>query len=211
MKIHDVSLTIRSGMSVWPGDTTVELYRKEKIEEGGMCNNSNISMGVHTGTHVDSPYHFINDGFKVDQIPLDTIVGPVVVAEVPDSVDLIDAKAVKSLSLTNGVKRVLFKTRNSKIWSSSHEVFHEDFVGVSADGAQVLVDLGIKLVGIDYLSMAPFTASKPTHDIMLGAGMVLIEGLDLSKVAPGMYTLMCLPLKLKDTDGSPARVILLEE
>lgn len=211
MKIHDVTLTIQAGMTVWPGDVAVELYRKEKIEEGGMANNSNISMGVHTGTHIDSPYHFINDGIKVDQIPLDTLVGPADVVELPDSVKVIDAKTIKSISFTPGVKRVLFKTSNSKIWSSSPEYFHKDFVGISADGATVLVDLGVKLVGVDYLSAAPFTASKPTHDILLGAGMVLIEGLDLSKVEPGVYTLACLPLKLKDTDGSPSRVILIEE
>ncbi len=211
MKIHDVTLTIQAGMTVWPGDISVELYRKEKIEDGGMANNSNISMGVHTGTHIDSPYHFINHGIKVDQIPLDTLVGPADLIELPDSVEVIDAAIIKSISFTPGVKRVLFKTRNSKIWSRSPELFHEDFVGIGADGAQLLVDLGVKLVGIDYLSAAPFTASKLTHDILLGAGMVLIEGLDLSKVSPGTYTLACLPLKLKDTDGAPARVILIEE
>lgn len=211
MKIHDVTLTIQAGMIVWPGDIPVELYRKEKIEEGGIANNSNISMGVHTGTHIDSPYHFINDGIKVDQIPLDTLVGPAQVVELPDSVEVIDAGIIKSISFTPGVRRVLFKTRNSKIWSSSPDYFHEDFVGISADGAKVLVDLGVRLAGIDYLSAAPFTESKPSHDILLGAGMVLIEGLDISKVTPGLYTLVCLPLKLKDTDGSPARVILIEE
>ncbi len=211
MKIHDVTLTIQTGMTVWPGDISVELYRKEKIEEGGLANNSNISMGVHTGTHIDSPYHFINDGIKVDKIPLDTLVGPTDVIELPESVSVINAEITKALSFSPEVKRVLFKTRNSKIWSTSPEYFHEDFVGISADGAKVLVDLGIRLVGIDYLSAAPFTESKPPHDILLGAGVVLIEGLDLSKVAPGVYTLVCLPLKLKDTEGAPARVILIEE
>lgn len=211
MKIHDVTLTVQTGMTVWPGNIPVELYRKEKIEEGGMANNSNISMGVHTGTHVDSPYHFIPDGFKVDQIPLDTLVGLVDVFELPDRVKVIDAAIIKSLSFTPEVKRVLFKTRNSKIWSTSPEYFHEDFVGISADGAKELVERDVRLVGIDYLSAAPFTESKPPHDILLGAGVVLIEGLDLSKIMPGRYTLACLPLKLKDTDGAPARVILMEE
>ncbi len=209
MKYHDITLTIQPGMTVWPDDPQVELYRKVKIEEGSEYNGSVLNMSVHTGTHVDAPYHFLNDGNTVDKLPLEVLVGPVLVVELPDSVSRIDAQIVESLFLDQSVERILFKTRNSKFWLQTPGVFHPDFVAISADGAQALVAHGIKLVGIDYLSIAPFNNSRETHEKLLKAGLVLIEAVDLSQVQPGKYTLVCLPLKLKDTDGSPARVILL--
>jgi arylformamidase len=209
MKIYDITLTIQPGMAVWPGDPKVELYRKEKIEDGANANVSFMGISVHTGTHVDAPYHFLNNGSAVDVMPLEVLVGPAVVVELPDSVKLIDAEIINSLSFDGSIERVLFKTRNSKFWSQDLGEFHPDFVAISADGAQALIDHGIKLTGIDYLSIAPYKNSKPTHETLLKAGMVVIEGVDLSKVQPGKYTLVCMPLKLKDTDGSPARTILL--
>lgn len=209
MKIYDISLTIQPGMVVWPGDPKVELYRKEKIEDGANANVSYMGISVHTGTHVDAPYHFLNDGSAVDVMPLEVLVGPVLVVELPDSVKQIDEEIINSLSFNEPIERILFKTRNSKFWSQDAGEFHPDFVAISADGAQALIDHGIKLTGIDYLSIAPYKNSRPTHEIILKAGMVVIEGVDLSKVQPGNYTLVCMPLKLKDTDGSPARVILL--
>lgn len=209
MKIHDITLTIQPGMAVWPGDPKVDLSRVEKIEDGANANVSFMGISVHTGTHVDAPFHFLNDGAKVDVMPLDVLIGPVQVVELDESVTVIDADIVNSIKLAPTVTRVLFKTRNSGFWSLDPGIFRSDFVGISADGAEVLVDHGIKLVGIDYLSIAPFKKSRPTHEVLLKAGMVVIEGVDLSKVYPGNYTLVCLPLKLKDTDGSPARVILL--
>lgn len=209
MKIHDITLTIQPGMAVWPGDPKVELARVEKIEEGANANVSFMGISVHTGTHVDAPYHFLKDAAKVDVMPLDVLIGPVQVVELDDSVTVIDADVVNSSQLALNVTRVLFKTRNSGFWSLDPGIFRSDFVGISADGAQALVDHGIKLVGIDYLSIAPFKKSRPTHEVLLKAEMVVIEGVDLSQVNPGNYTLICLPLKLKDTDGSPARVILL--
>ncbi len=209
MKIYDISLTIQPGMVVWPGDPKVELYRKEKIEDGANANVSYMGISVHTGTHVDAPYHFLNDGSAVDVMPLEVLVGPVLVVELPDSVKQIDEEIINSLSFNEPIERILFKTRNSKFWSQDAGEFHPDFVAINADGAQALIDHGIKLTGIDYLSIAPYKNSRPTHEIILKAGMVVIEGVDLSKVQPGNYTLVCMPLKLKDTDGSPARVILL--
>jgi len=209
MKIYDISLTIQPGMVVWPGDPKVELYRKEKIEDGANANVSYMGISVHTGTHVDAPYHFLNDGSAVDVMPLEVLIGPVLVVELPDSVKQIDTEIINSLSFNEPIERILFKTRNSKFWSQDAGEFHPDFVAISADGAQALIDHGIKLTGIDYLSIAPYKNSRPTHEIMLKAGMVVIEGVDLSNVQPGKYTLVCMPLKLKDTDGSPARVILL--
>lgn len=209
MKIYDITVTIQPGMAVWPGDPKVELYRKEKIEEGANANVSYMGISVHTGTHVDAPYHFLNDGSAVDVMPLDVLVGPVLVVELPDAVNQIDAETVNSLMIDETTERILFKTRNSKFWLQNAGEFHPDFVAISADGAQALIERGIKLTGIDYLSIAPYKNSKPTHEILLKAGMVVIEGVDLSEVQPGKYTLVCLPLKLKNTDGSPARAILL--
>lgn len=210
MKIHDVTVTIRPGMVVWPGDHQVELYRNGKIEEGANANVSNLSISVHTGTHVDAPYHFLPTGSTVELLPLDVLVGPVQAVELPDSVLFIDQKVLEAVHIHPETTRILFKTRNSSFWSAADDTFHTDFVGITEDGSQYLVEKGIKLVGIDYLSIAPYKKSRPTHEVMLNAKMVIIEGLDLSRVDPGTYELYCLPLKLMNTDGAPARVILVE-
>ncbi|MEN6480899.1 MAG: cyclase family protein [Anaerolineaceae bacterium] len=210
MKIYDISVIYSTDMPVWPGDPKINLKRVNKIEEGANANVSEISMGVHTGTHVDAPYHFLMNGGSVDQLPLDVLIGPVQVIELPESVDLIDAKVLRRAKILNGVERVLFKTRNSRYWSEKED-FQTDFVAISADGAKLLVDLNVKLVGIDYLSIAPYKNSRPTHEILLEAKTVIIEGLNLSNIEAGIYNLYCLPLKFKDTDGAPARVILIRE
>lgn len=211
MKIHDVSLTIRPGMTVWPGDPKVELYRQEKIEDGANANVSFMGIGVHTGTHVDAPYHFLQDGKTVETLPLDVLVGKVLVVELDDNINEINWEVIEPLTHTHGVERILFKTRNSRYWLESGSEFQENFVGITVDGAQSLVEMGVRLVGIDYLSIAPFKKSRPTHEVLLKSNIVLIEGLDLFNVSPGEYTLYCLPLKLLNTDGAPARVILIEE
>ncbi len=211
MKIHDVSVTIEEGMVVWPGGAAVRLYRDEKIEEGANANVSNLSLSVHTGTHVDSPFHFLSDGSKVDNMPLDILIGKAQVFEFSDDIQEIDEKVVEGLELEMGVKRVLFKTRNSHFWKDHPDEFQTTFVGINESGAISLVERDVKLVGIDYLSIAPYKKSRPTHEVLLKSGMVIIEGLDLGKVQPGVYTLVCLPLKLKDTDGAPSRTILIED
>ncbi|HZW04694.1 MAG TPA: cyclase family protein [Anaerolineaceae bacterium] len=211
MKIHDVTLSIRPQMPIWPGDPALTLQRVQRMEDGADANVSRLEMSVHTGTHVDAPYHFLRDGGRVDDLPLDVLVGPCRVVEIPASRDVIDAEAVREASLPAGVERVLFKTRNSRYWLESPDVFQTDFVGVDRSGAEELVRLGVRLVGIDYLSIAPFDSPLPAHQVCLHAGIVVVEGLDLSGVVPGSYTLTCLPLKLAGAEGAPARVILVEE
>lgn len=211
MKIHDITLTLRAGMVVWPGDPEVELGRIKKIEEGANANVSSIAMGVHTGTHVDAPYHFLSDGDTVENMLLEVLIGKVKVVEIDDQVEVITRDVLERIHLEDGIERILFKTRNSKYLADSRVGFKEDFVGIDAGASELLVEKGIKLVGIDYLSIAPYKRSRPTHEVMLGAKMVIIEGVDLSGVEPGDYILYCLPLKLKDTEGAPARVILIEE
>lgn len=211
MKFHDISVTVTSELPTWPGDPSVELGRVSKIEEGANANVSRIAMGVHTGTHVDAPFHFLEDGTTVDTLPLDVLIGSVQVVEIGDNVDVINADILKKSSLIPGVSRILFKTRNSKIWARDEKEFQTEFVGIDADGAEFLVQQGIKLVGIDYLSIAPYKKSRPTHEILLNAKMIIIEGVDLNKIQEGVYQLVCLPLKLGGSDGAPARTILIEQ
>jgi arylformamidase len=211
MNIHDITLTITPEIPVWPGDMHVWLDRVKKIENGEEDNLSKIKMGVHTGTHMDAPYHFVPDGKRIDEIPLETFIGDCQVIQVDDSVDLITAKEINEARIDPSITRVLIKTRNSVEWLKPHLVFKKDFVGISVDGASVLVEKGIKLVGLDYLSVAPFNQGKPVHDIFLQAGLVLLEGVDLSRVNPGRYQLISLPLKLGATEGAPVRAVLIED
>ncbi len=211
MKIYDVTLTIHEGIPVWPGDDEVILQRRAKIEEGAHANVSFLSLSAHTGTHVDAPYHFYANGTKVHEMPLEVLLGPVLVVEVPVSTQVINSDAIRALSIPGGTERLIFKTRNSQYWDEKTNAFKTDFLGVDASGAKQLVEMGIKLVGIDYLSISPYKISKPTHDALLGADMVIIEGLDLRQVEAGVYNLHCLPLKLFGADGAPARVILTKD
>lgn len=211
MKIIDVTLSIHEGMPVWPGDDPVVLQRRSKIEEGAHANVSFMSLGAHTGTHVDAPFHFVADGSKVDAMPLDVLIGPVQVVEVPASAQVINKEVIDRLKVEKQTRRLLFKTRNSLYWNLTDEVFQTGFIGIDESGAVELVKMGIKLVGIDYLSIAPYKQSKPTHDALLESGMVIIEGLDLRKVSAGFYDLYCLPMKLQGADGAPARVILTQD
>ncbi len=209
MKIYDITLTISPDMPVWPGDPAVSLERVNKIEAGANANVSRIEMGVHTGTHVDAPFHFLMDGKGVDQLSLEVLTGPVKVIELSDRVEVIDAGVIGQVGIAPGTQRILFKTRNSNYWVNQVKTFQTGFVGISLDGAQALVKLGIQLVGIDYLSVAPYKHSRPTHEVLLSAGMVIVEGLDLSQVPAGDYQLYCLPAKLLGADGAPARAILI--
>lgn len=208
MKIYDVTLTISPQMVTWPGDPAVSLERVKKIEEGANANVSKLDLGVHTGTHVDAPFHFIPGAPTVEQLDLDILIGPVLLVELLDDVSEITAAVLATMAIPDGTTRILFKTRNSDYWARGEKDFQPGFVGVGVDGAEFLVRKGIRLMGIDYLSVAPYKHSRPTHEILLNARVVVIEGLDLSQVKSGLYMLYCLPLKLANTDGAPARVIL---
>lgn len=211
MKINDISVTLRSGMAVWPGEPEVDIYRVSKIEDGENANVTYLGMAVHTGTHVDAPCHFIPGENSVETLPLNVLIGEAIVVQLPDDVEEITASEIHGLAIKPGTERVLFKTRNSRYWLKENEVFEPGFVGLAEDGATALVELGVKLVGIDYLSIAPFKQSRPTHMALLSEKVIILEGLDLSAVEPGKYTLYCLPLKIANGDGAPARVILVED
>ncbi len=211
MKIFDISLTISSSMPVWPGDPLIELEQIDSMDNGANANISRLSTSVHIGTHIDAPHHFMNDGRTIEQLPLEVLTGPCYVTQLPDGIETITAEALDGMSLPKDVKRILFGTSNSRFWSRGETEFQEDFVAVTEDGAQWLVDYGLQLVGVDYLSVAPYSDSVPTHRTLLQAGVIIVEGLDLSAVPRGFYDLYCLPLKLLGAEGAPARAILIRK
>jgi len=205
MKLYDITLTISESTITWPRDPKVSIQKTRLISKGNSCNVSELKFGSHCGTHIDAQYHFEENGIKIDQIPLDYLIGDVTVFNIKNK-EKIDLEDIKSLKLKNR-ERVIFKTINSTFWKLPE--FKKDFVYITKEAARHLVDSGVKVVGIDYLSVEKF-GSKPadTHHIFLRNGVVLIEGLDLINVEAGDYELIALPLKIKDCDGSPARVIL---
>lgn len=208
MKIYDITLAISPQLPVWPGDPPFRLERIQSMEAGAHDNVSRLDMGVHTGTHVDAPYHFIQDGRTAESLSLEVLTGPALVVRIPDEVTRITAEVMERAHLPSGVERLLFRTSNSALWGQGAREFHTGFVAIPADGAEWLVQHGVKLVGVDYLSVSPYKNSIPTHRTLLQAGVVILEGLDLSAVPPGKYNLYCLPLKLVGSDGAPARAIL---
>ena len=212
-KIYDITLTVTSGMVVWPGDPKVKLERVRKIEDGANANVSEVAMSVHTGTHMDAPFHFLPEGKSIETLALDVLIGPAQVVQLPEACNVIDAEVLIKAGLDDGVERVLFKTRNSNYWISQDLAakFQTSFVGISKDGADYLVQKGVRLVGIDYLSISPYKNSRPTHEVLLKASMVILEGANLIDVPAGHYQLICLPLKLGGSDGSPARAVLIKE
>ena len=211
MRIYDISVTVSPDLPVWPGDPSVDLHQTAFMERGDPCNLSFLALNVHAGTHVDAPHHFLNDCRTVESLPLDVLTGPAYVVQVPEEAGLITSRVLETADIPPKTARLLFRTRNSHLWRSGEWEFKRDFVAVSADGAEWLVKRGVRLVGVDYLSVAPFDDARVTHEIFLKAGVVIVEGLDLSEVSQGGYELYCLPLKLVGSDGAPARVILIKK
>ena len=210
MTIYDISLTISPTLPTWPGDPGIELEQVESMDKGANANVTRMNMGVHTGTHVDAPHHFLNDGRTVEQLPLDVLTGPCYVLQLPDGVEAITSEVLRRSEITPDMKRILFGTRNSHLWAKGETQFQTDYIAITEDGAEWLVEHGVQLVGVDYLSVAPYEESAPTHEILLKAGVVVVEGLNLSKVMRGFYELYCLPLKIAGSDGAPARAILIQ-
>jgi arylformamidase len=200
MEIFDLSVPIQPGMITYPGDPEVRMERVVSIEHGDIANLTRLDFGVHTGTHVDAPLHFIDQGAGADALPLELFLGPCEVVDATGANGEISPDAVPS-----SVERVLFKTRNSELWGRG--CFDEDFVRIGLAAAQRLVEQGVRLVGVDYLSVG----DPQTHETLLGAGIVAIEGLDLRGIEPGPYHLACLPLRIVDSDGAPARAVLIRD
>jgi arylformamidase len=204
-KLYDVTVPLSADVPTYPGDPPYRSEFVRSILDGESCNLTRLSMGAHSGTHVDAPYHFLADGATVDQIPLDILIGKARVVEMA-ALEHIDRADLERVDLRDDI-RVLFKTRMSG--QLRQPLFQENFVYLTPDAASYLAKVGIKLVGIDYLSIERFGSRDfEAHHALLGAGVVIVEGLDLSAVEPGEYDLTCLPLRLAGAEGAPARVIL---
>jgi arylformamidase len=193
--------------TVWPGDTKVEI---ESAREASGSNSmvSRLTMSSHAGTHVDAPAHFIEGGKTVEAMPLDILIGECLVVEVEDNE--ITAAVIDSLNIPSKTLRLIFKTSNSRRFSGK-EPFVKDYVGISPCGAERLADMGAKLIGVDYLSAASYADTLRVHRTLLGPEIVLLETLNLADVSPGLYELICLPLKLDGSDGSPCRAVLVRD
>jgi arylformamidase len=201
----DVTVPIRHEMVHWPGNPPVELVRTADVAKGDPATLSHLSLGVHTGTHVDAPVHFLAEGSGIDTVPLEALVGEVRVLPIRDPRS-IGAAELRTFDPREG-ERLLFKTQNSsRRWGTTP--FLADFVFLSLEGARFLADRRARTVGIDYLSVAGMHESTPTHVTLMRADVCIIEGLDLSAVEPGAYDMICLPLLIPGADGAPARVLL---
>ena len=204
-QLLDVSVPLAAGLPSYPGNPQFELQPVKRIADGGSSNVSRLVMGTHTGTHVDAPRHFFDAGAPVDALPLDLLLGRARVVGITRRGG-IGAEELAEAGLREDI-RVLLKTTNSALWNATE--FHQDYTHLTEAGARYLVDQGVKVVGIDYLSVEQFKkAGAPAHRALLSQGVVIIEGLNLSEAEPGMYEMYCLPLRIAGGDGAPARVIL---
>jgi arylformamidase len=206
-RVIDISVPNAPGQHVYPGDPEPHVERVHRIVDGKAANVSLLVMGSHTGTHVDAPYHFIDDGPRLGEVSLDRMVGEALVVDLRGRM-AIDAAALADVGFERG-DIVLFHTDNSERWAASE--FQRDFTYMTADAAHALVERGVRAIGMDYLSIEQFGSRDfPVHHILLGAGVFVIEGLDLRHVEAGRYVLVCLPLKFPGLDGAPARAVLLD-
>jgi arylformamidase len=201
-KLHDISVPIHTGMHVYDGNPGFRLELVSSIAAGAHANVSRLDLGVHNGTHVDAPLHFIDGGAGTESLELETLIGPASVVDATDASGDLDAEALGSVAFPSDLRRILFKTSNSQLWSRGS--FTRDFVRLTGSGARFLIERGVRLVGIDYLSIGDAEA----HQELLAARVIALEGLDLREVEPGKYELICLPLRLEGSDGAPARAIL---
>lgn len=209
-RIYDVSLPIFAGMVKWPDNPDITIEAARSIARGDSANVSDVHLGSHTGTHVDAPVHFIPGARGVDQIPVDLLVGPARVLGLEEVERVITADQLAQAAGATPAARLLFKTRNSRQWAAGANVFDRDYVHLDLSAADWLVQHKVRVAGTDYLSIEGYKVpGAPVHRRLLEAGLLIIEGLNLSRVPPGDYELVCGPLKIRDGDGAPARVLLI--
>jgi arylformamidase len=207
MKYYDISLNLSAETVRWATSQPFELHDRRRMSRGDHNNASGATMSLHAGTHMDAPFHFVPDGATIDQLPLDLFIGPALVHAV-EAERYITAAHVEAIAL-DGMTRVLFKTRNSELLQRS--AYEPDFVAFSVEAAEALVERGVKLVGLDYLSVAHAGEDQvPVHRAFLDHGVALLEGADLSRIQPGRYELICFPLRVRGVDGAPCRAVLRE-
>ncbi|MFQ5851158.1 MAG: cyclase family protein [Candidatus Binatia bacterium] len=206
MKYYDISLNLSAETIRWVTSPPFELFQRRRMSRGDSNNSSGVNMSVHSGTHLDAPFHFVPNGATIDSLPLELFFGPALVHAVETDRD-ITAGDVAAIDL-EGVTRVLFKTRNSCLLRQS--MYDPNFVAFSVEAAEALVARGIKLVGLDYVSVAHADEQTPVHRAFLDHGVALLEGVDLSEITPGNYELVCFPIRLRGSDGAPCRAVLLD-
>ncbi len=205
-RLLDVSVLLAPGIPTYPGNPPFEMTAVKRIAQGDSSNTSRLVMGTHTGTHVDAPRHFFDDKPGVDALPLDLLIGRARVIDLPYRGGITEAH-LAGAGLREDL-RLLLKTPNSALWNAS-DGFHQDYAYLTAEGARFLVDQGVKVIGVDYLSVEQFKKpGAPAHRTLLGGGVIIIEGLNLSDAEAGQYEMYCLPLRIADADGAPARVVL---
>jgi arylformamidase len=208
MRILDISLPIREGMVVWPGDASFQRRLALAIARGDVCNLSQVEMGVHAGTHVDAPRHFLDGAASIEQVDLSAFLGPCRVVAIENPV-AIDRGDLERLDLA-GVERLLFKTANSGLYD--RPTFVESYIGLTPEAARYLATIeSLRLVGVDYYSIAPYNSEQAVavHRAILGRSIVTLEGINLRDVEPGGYELVALPLRIEGSDGSPVRAVLI--
>jgi arylformamidase len=206
MKIYDISLALSANTTRWVTAQPFELIERKRMSRGDTNNSSSMHTSVHAGTHMDAPFHFVGEGLTIEKLPVDLFIGPARVCAV-DVARQIAAADIAKLDLA-GEKRVLFKTRNSQLLKKTD--YDPSFVAFAEDGAKALAELGVQLVGLDYLSVAHADEQVPVHRAFLDHGVILLEGVDLSEVPPGRYELFCPPVKITGSDGAPCRAVLRE-
>jgi arylformamidase len=205
MKYYDISLNLSADTLRWITSIPFELHERRRVSRGDTSNSSAVTMSLHSGTHLDAPFHFVPDGITIDKLPLDFFIGPALVHAV-ETERYIKAEHVAAIQL-DGITRVLFKTRNSELLKRSN--YEPDFVAFSVEAAEALVARGVNLVGLDYLSVAHAGEEQvPVHRAFLDRGVALLEGIDLSAINPGRYELICFPLRIRGVDGAPCRAVL---
>ncbi len=211
MKIYDVSVPISDGLPVWPGDPSIEVQRTGKVEEGAPSNVSSITMGSHTSTHIDPPFHFVPDGDTVDVLSLERLIGPAWVVDCRGARE-VTGELLQGAGVPEGTTRLLLRTDNSALWDDPHHEFFRGYVDIAQSGAEWMVARGVQVVGIDYASVDNIDGEGfPAHNVLLPNEVIIIENLDLRAVPPDRaYELICLPLKIVGGDGAPARVVLRE-
>jgi arylformamidase len=211
MRIIDITLPLSDQTPVWEGDNGIVIKQVASISKNSDFNVSCVKFGVHSGTHIDAPFHVFNDGNTNEKISLDPLIGPVKVLRIDDSVNVITREVLLASGFRKGIKRLLLKTKNTEYWLKKPWRFNREYAAVDSSAAKLLVDEGISFVGIDYFSISPFNDLKAPHEILLRAGIVILENAYLEDVEPGFYNLICLPLNLVGTDGAPVRAVLTTE
>ena len=208
MRIIDISVLVNDTIIIWPGNKSPQIKRLSDMKKGDAHNETSLEMNVHTGTHIDAPLHFVSSGRSIDQMDPSIFVGPAFVVSLP-SIKEIKSSDLEKVRLPLGVQRILFKTSNSSLWNKKNSKFTKDYVGLTPGAASWLAKHKIKLVGMDYLSIAKFADAVAVHQILFKAGVAILEGLNLNKAKKGKYQLICLPIKIANAEAGSVRAVLL--